>query len=205
MPRVLDRSLRRPRILLRDSSGQSLIEFAMTLPLLILVVLGLVELGNGLFDKHVVTKLSREGANLISRNATLEDARRVLITMSTRPVNFNDGTSKLILSVLRRGNTAGTANNGQLFLYQRHIYGTAVGNSILQMAGSGSFGGAPDYQAANADNNPGLRLVNPPAGLASEPGSMIYVAEIYSTHTAITPLGNFGVTVPQRLYAVSYF
>ena len=205
MHRRLDRALRQPRTLLTDSSGQSLIEFAMTLPLLLLVVLGLVELGHGLFDKHVITKLSREGANLISRNATLEDARRVLVTMSTRPVNFNDGTSRLILSVLRRGDTAGTANNNQLFLYQRHVYGSAAGTSVLQMAGSGSFGGPPDYQAANADNNPGLRLVNPPPGLAATPGSIIYVAEVYSTHIAITPLGNFGVTVPTRLYAISYF
>jgi hypothetical protein len=190
---------------LKDASGQSLMEFALTLPLVLMVVLGIVELGYGLFDKHVVTRLSREGANLISRNNTLEDARNVMIAMSTRPVNFNDGTSRLILSVLRRGNTAGTANNNQLFLYQRHIYGSAPGTSVIQIAGSGSFGGAPDYQAANADNNPGLRLVNPPAGLAAVPGSMIYVAEIYSTHTAITPLGNFGVTVPARFYAVSYF
>jgi Flp pilus assembly protein TadG len=193
------------RARLRDSSGQSLMEFALTLPLMLLVVLGIVELGFGLFDKHVITRLTREGANMISRNTTLEDARNVLVTMSTRPVNFDDGTSKLILSVLRRGNTAGTANNNQLFLYQRHVYGTAAGTSAVQMAGSGSFGGPPDYQAANADNNPGLRLVNPPAGLAGVPGSMIYVAEIYTTHTAITPLGNFGVTVPTRLYAISYF
>jgi TadE-like protein len=200
-----DRASQPARTLLRDSSGQSLMEFALTPPLLLLVVLGLVELGYGLFDKHVITRLSREGSNMISRNTTLEDARNVLVTMSTRPVNFNDGTSRLILSVLRRGNTAGTANNNQLFLYQRHVYGAAPGNSVLQMAGSGSFGGPPDYQAANADNNPGLRLVNPPAGLAAVPGSMIYVAEIYSTHTAITPLGNFGVTVPARFYAISYF
>jgi TadE-like protein len=200
-----DRGQRARHASLADSSGQSMMEFALVLPLMLLVVLGLIELGHGVFDKHVITKLSREGANLISRNATLQDARQALVTMSTRPVNFNDGTSRLILSVLRRGNTAGTANNNQLFLYQRHEYGTAPGTSIIRIAGSGSFGGAPDYQAANADNNPGLRLVGAPAGLASVPGSMIYVAEIFSTHIAITPLGNFGVTVPTSLHAISYF
>jgi hypothetical protein len=31
------------------------------------------------------------------------------------------------------------------------------------------------------------------------------VTEIYTTHPTITPLANFGVTVPNTLYSIAYF
>ena len=54
-----------------NERGQSMVEFAMVLPFLMVIVLGVVEVGYALLDQHVVTKLAREGANLISRDATL--------------------------------------------------------------------------------------------------------------------------------------
>ena len=42
-----------------------------------------------LLDQHVVTKLTREGSNLISRNTSLLDTATAIRNMSTRPVNFN--------------------------------------------------------------------------------------------------------------------
>ena len=93
-----------------STSGQSLLEFAMILPLVLGLSLGVVEVGYALLDQHVVTKLAREGSNLISRNTTMAAAGDVMLSMSTRPVNFNPGGgSKLILSVLKMG-AAGTAN-----------------------------------------------------------------------------------------------
>ena len=58
------KSLRRK---LGCTSGQSLIEFAIVVPLVLAVALGVIELGYALLDQHVVTKLAREGSNLISR------------------------------------------------------------------------------------------------------------------------------------------
>ena len=46
---------------LGGSSGQSLVEFAVVLPLVLLIVLGVVEVGFALLDQQVVTKLTREG------------------------------------------------------------------------------------------------------------------------------------------------
>ena len=62
------------RNLLRDSRGQSILEFSIVMPILLLLVLGVVEFGFALLDQQVVTKLTREGSNLISRNSSL--ARR---------------------------------------------------------------------------------------------------------------------------------
>src|SRR5437667_12490667 len=49
------------------SSGQSIVEFAIILPLVLVLVLGVVEFSYELLDLHVVTKLTREGSNLMSR------------------------------------------------------------------------------------------------------------------------------------------
>jgi Flp pilus assembly protein TadG len=194
----------RPR-LLRDARGQSIIEFAIVMPLFLLLVLGVVEVGYALLDQHVATRLTREGANLISRNTDLQDAAQVLAGMSSRPVNFNDGSSSVIFSVLMRGATTGTVNYNKLILRQRYKYGSYPGTSKLNTAGGASFGGPPNYEAANSDNNANLQVTNPPANLVSVPGGMIYVTEIYTRHTLITPFHNFGVQVPQTLYSISYF
>ena len=43
--------------------------------------------------------------------------------MSDRPLNFDDGSSKVIFSVLKRGATTGTTNYNKNILYQRYTYG----------------------------------------------------------------------------------
>lgn len=198
-------SVRRLLATCADSRGQSIIEFAVILPLLLVLVLGVVEVGYALFDQQVVTKLTREGSNLTSRDTSLEDTATALRTMSSRPVNFNDGSSKVILSVLMKGGTVGTSNYNQVILRQRYEYGTYPGASKLSMAGGGSFRGAPDYEAVNPDSNPGLRVTNVPSTIVAAPGGMVYVTEIYTRHVLITPFQRFGVQVPQTLYSIAYF
>jgi hypothetical protein len=187
---------------LRGSSGQSIIEFAIILPLALVMALGVVELGYALLDHHVVTKLAREGSNLISRDTALPQAAQALASMSTTPVNFTDGSSRLIFSVIRRGATTGTANYNQMVLWQRYEYGSLAASSKL--TGSGSFG-PPEYTAPNSDSNTALRVTNLPNDLATVPGGMVYVTEIYTTHNLITPFNRFGVTVPSTLYSIAYF
>jgi len=190
-------------ISLRSDRGQSIIEFAIILPLLLVVVLGVVEVSYALMDQHVVTKLTREGSNLISRDTTLPDAAAVLKAMSSRPVNF-DTNSKVIFSVIRKGATTGTSNFGQDILYQRLEYGALSASSALETKGAASFG-PPDYQATNADSNTGLQLKGLPSGLVVGTGSMVYVTEVYTRHELITPFDKFGVTVPSVLYSIAYF
>jgi hypothetical protein len=181
------------------------VEFALVLPFLMVVVLGVTELGYALLDSHIVTKLTREGSNLISRDITLQDATTAMTSMSSRPVNFANGSSTLIFSVIKSVSTTGAANYNRPILYQRFVYGSFAGQSALQTAGTGSFGSAPDYQALNSDNDTRLQITNLPGNLTMALGGMIYVTEIYTRHTLITPLDRFGVTVPSSLYSIAYF
>jgi TadE-like protein len=187
-----------------DSKGQSLIEFAIILPFLVLLSFGVAEIGFLLLDQHVVTKLTREGSNLISRNTTLQDGTTAMAAMSARPVDFST-RSKVIFSVLKKGATTGTGNYDQIFLYQRHEYGAIGGASRITTRGSGAFGGPPNYEAVNSDNATGLQVTSVPANLITPRGGMIYVTEVFTTHQRLTSIANFGVTIPTTLYSIAYF
>jgi len=181
------------------------VEFALVFPFLVVLVLGLTELGYALLDSHIVTKLTRESSNLISRDSSIQDAVTAMTSMSSRPVNFTNGSSKIIFSVVRKIDTVGAANYGQPVLYQRYVYGSYAGSSALTTSGTGSFSGAPDYQALNADGDTRLQVTNLPNAASMPLGGMTYVTEIYTRHTLITPLNRFGITVPQTLYSIAYF
>jgi hypothetical protein len=187
------------------TAGQGLLEFAMVLPLFLLLALGVVEVGYLLMDQHVVTKLSREGSNLISRDTTLLDAATAMRSMATRPVDFGGTNSRLILSVIKRGGTTGTPNYNKDVLYQRHLIGGLTKPSQLLTRGTVTFGGAPDYVAANTDTNTNLQITNLPPAVTLAPGGMLYVTEVYTTHSSITPLEGFGLALPETLYSIAYF
>jgi hypothetical protein len=192
---------------LASHRGQSLVEFALIMPLILLVALGVIEVGYALLDQHVVTKLTREGSNLISRDVKINDVVTAMRNMSARPVDFNT-RSRMILSVLRIGSTPDTPNEDQVILYQRHEFGSLTGpgiQSVLQTRGAGAYRGSPDYEAVNADTDTRIQLTSLPASLTMDPGTTIYVTEIFTRHDLITPLSGFGVTVPSTLYSIAYF
>src|SRR5690242_1073276 len=107
---------------LRRTNGQGLVEFALILPILLIMVLGIVEAGYAMLHQHVVSKLTREGSNLISRDITLQDAGTAMKTMKTPPVDFDNG-SRLIFSVLKKVATTGVVNTDKVILYQRYEFG----------------------------------------------------------------------------------
>jgi hypothetical protein len=189
---------------LRSEAGQGIVEMAIVLPMTVIVALGVVELSYALLHEHIVSKVSREGANLISRDVTLLDAGTVLTKMETPPVNFADG-SRVIFSVLKKGATTGTANYDRVILYQRYAVGSIAAASTLTTQGTGAFGPAPNFQAFNSDTDTSLRITNLPANLNIPRGGLLYVAEVFTDHDVLTPLHNFGIVVPSRLHSVAYF
>jgi hypothetical protein len=188
----------------RDTSGQTLLEAALVAPLLILLAMGVVELGFEMRNQHNVNVLSREGSNLISRSTTLADAATVLSSEQNGTVNFSTN-SQMIFTVIERGATVGSANYNMLVVYEQYSTGGASYASKLLTRGTGTFGGAPDYQAQNPDTDTSLQVTNAPAGVAAEIGALSYVTEIFSANTLMTALANWGVTVPTEIYSISYF
>lgn len=62
------------------TEGQSLVELAISLPLLLLVFLGMVEFAHAYDLVHGMGSISREAANIASRGGTLAEARGVALT-----------------------------------------------------------------------------------------------------------------------------
>lgn len=60
--------------------GQAMVEAALVIPILLVLLLGLIESGNGLAIKHKLAVLSREGANIAARGTTLEETLNVVMT-----------------------------------------------------------------------------------------------------------------------------
>ena len=46
----------------RGSAGQSLVEFALVLPIFLLIFLGVVDFGRAIYTKHILDKAAREAA-----------------------------------------------------------------------------------------------------------------------------------------------
>jgi Flp pilus assembly protein TadG len=189
---------------LSSAKGQTLVEMAFVLPIIMMVSLGVVEVSYAVLHQHVISRITREGANLISRDVSLLDASNALKSMSTTPVDFTDG-SELILSVLKKGSTVGTANYDHVVLYQRYSIGTLGATSTLQTAGGATFGPAPDFKAANSDTDTNLRITTLPATVDITRGGLLFVAEVFTSHAPLTPLDKFGVTIPPTLQSIAYF
>jgi len=189
---------------LRSAAGQTIVEMALVLPMTVILSLGVVEISYALLHQQVISRVTREGANLISRDVPLLDASNAILNMTTAPVSFADN-SRLIFSVLKKGATAGTANFDRIVLYQRYSAGAVAAASTLTTAGPGSFGGAPDYKANNSDTDANLRIANLPANVDMTRGGLLYVAEVFTEHPPLTPLTRFGITVPATLRSIAYF
>ena len=193
-----------PRRTRSSERGQTMVEMAIVMPFVVMVSLGVVEVSYAILHQHVISRITREGANLISRDVALLDATNALKTMSTAPVDFTNG-SQLVLSVLKKGSVVGSANYDKIVLYQRYAIGTLGTASTLTTAGSGTFGGAPDFRAFNSDTDANLRITNLPANVDITRGGLLYVAEVFTQHARLTPLDKFGVTVPPTLQSIAYF
>jgi Flp pilus assembly protein TadG len=183
------------------------VEYVFVLPLLLLILLGVIEMSYLLHDQHIVTRLTREGSNLISRNVTLFDAGTAMISMVNPPVDLNSSNSKLIFSVLTNYNSSGS-NYNHVIVYQRYEIGSFTAASAFTTQGSlssASFGPQPNYIAVNPSNDTNLQVTNVPASLTLNLGQYVYVTEIYTRHNLITPFNNFGISLPSTLYSVAYF
>ena len=178
---------------MRQDRGQSMIEFAVVLPLLLVVVLGLIEVSYALYDQHVVTKLTREGSNLISRDTSLQDAATALGTSQRRPVDFTTN-SKVIFSVIMNVGATGTQQlraadslpalrvRGDL-RHQR-----SVDRRRLVRPGPGLHGDQPGQR-----HQPSCKQSS--GNVTIPVGGMVYVTEIFTrahAHHAVQPLWRHG-------------
>ena len=111
-------------VLLKNQKGATVVEFAIILPLLLLLIFGIIEFGLFLFNRHVITNAVREAARagIVVRiprlsNADIETIARNYCEQYL--VTFGSGTLNIPLPLLREdesGNPLGVDADGNAIL-----------------------------------------------------------------------------------------
>lgn len=91
----------------KSHTGASVIEFAVLLPLLIVLIFGIIEFGMLLYNQQVITNASREGARagIVAQDPRVTDGQIALIVnsyTSNHLVTFG-ATNNPVTSVTRTG------------------------------------------------------------------------------------------------------
>lgn len=81
----------------KKQKGQSLVEFALVLPLLLMLLIGLAEVGFGYYDYMVLASANREGVRLASRGRFQDTAVIERIVVSGGLLEQPNGTFEKIL------------------------------------------------------------------------------------------------------------
>ena len=197
------RNLRRPPRL--DQRGQTLAEIGMVIPLLMLLAVGTLQVGFVLYQGHVVHKVVREGANMLSRQVTLQATADAIQNYGVPHLTSFNADARLVLSVVQLGNSG--SNAGQNIITQRIVVGGLAGTSILGNPSAGAFGGSPDYRALDPANNTALRTGTLPNGLGTLGASdTVFVAELFVDRKDIASLRwPFNIPFDDTLYANAFF
>lgn len=157
--RLLPKRLRPDWNAFRCQRGQALVEAALVLPILLLLILGLIESGNGLSVKHKMAVLSREGANIASRGSSLQETLDTVMDSGTEIKLREDGGAIVSRIVVTGGNPV---------VINQLAYPGFEGDSRL---------GLPDSTAA------------PLGGIPFGEGQVLYAVEIFFDYKPLTPVG----------------
>jgi len=91
-----------------NRSGQSLVEFALLLPFLISLGLGVFDFSRAIYANNAVVNISREGANLAlrtSRETVSADDLMNSLAATAQPLNLEEGGAMFITEVRRNSAT----------------------------------------------------------------------------------------------------
>ncbi len=94
----------------RDHRGQSIVEFALILPVFVLVLVGVFDLGRGIYAFNTISQAAREGARLAIVDQTIahiqDEAAQTAVQLGIDPadvvVEFRDRDTPRYARLLRR-------------------------------------------------------------------------------------------------------
>ena len=170
------RTLRGLARLSRSDSGQGIAEFALSLPIILVILLGMVEFSNAYDRTHGLAGLSREGANIAARGTAL---------------------SEVLTTVMANGETLKLPANGGAIV-SRLVVKQGQPTIMAQIATDGY-----EEKSQLADNDVAAEWIAM-AGFAE--GSTHYSVEVFLTYEPITPLaGLYKAVAPSVLYERAVF
>jgi hypothetical protein len=199
------------RRLSKDQRGQSVIEFAVSLPFLVLMAIGTFAVGM-VIDRHLTMgQLVRNAGNMFARGISFnsDQNKQFLVSAATgMGMTLTGGKSVVYLSLLQMipanadcGTGAGSCTNaGEIVIAQRFTVGnTGIDDSRFGMPSNIlSDGNHEDF----FDDPDAVATV--PAALSSimAPNEILYAVEVY--HEPDT-LAFQGIFAPEVMYSRAFF
>jgi len=174
---------------LRDERGAVLVELALCMTVLLLLVFGVIDFSLIIFDRQVMSGISRQGSDLASRGGEPD------------PGSDTDPLQQIVAALVTQGETLNMATKGRIFI-------TAVADvngkpQIIDQAESSS-GIAVNSQVGSGIGKSAAMPAS--ATPVLQAGETIYVTEVYYAFTPVTPIGRFlKLSLASNLYESAYF
>lgn len=160
--------------------GATLAELIILAPVLMITMLGSIDLGRLVFARQVMSDLSREAANLVSRGASIDQAVAAVLA-AEQSFSIDEDGGIIISRIERRNSTSSTpwvisqTRRGFLSTYSSHI---GASNSAASIP--------------NIDSLP--------------PGVAITTVEIVHPFSPVFPLASLGLDIyPELIYDIALF
>lgn len=164
----------------RGQPGLAIVEFAMVLPIVLVLMFAVVDFGRAVLTRQVLINLSREAANLSSRGTALGDTLAAVQT-SAAPLDLQARGFVILTEVFRD-------TNGNL--------------RIIQQLAAGSEPGAS--RVGTGVGNPAVLPSTTPA--IPRAGQSLFVAEVFYRSAPITPVGDLlDIALGERFYDIAFF
>ncbi len=191
-------------------TGNAMVEFGLTFPILVMLLLGVVT-GGLVLDRYMtVLQLGRTGASMFSRGVnfnSLQNKQLFLVGASGLGIDVNSGTGVVYLTRLEKA-PPGTANAGRMVIAERYV----IGNSSVAASSVGAPARGiwpdPDNPNPNGDvkdrNDEPTAIAVAPAALNNRAlGERMYITEVYSNASGLL-FGNYWGADP-KLSTKVYF
>lgn len=123
--------------MLKQSDGQTMVELALILPVLLLLSFGVFEYSRSVLTKNIIVNMSREGANLAARTQELPQTIMTAIATTADPLDMGTNGMIFITEVMGIDDGTGTVNPIVQKQY-RYVNGGYSANSIV-WGGCGSW------------------------------------------------------------------
>ena len=116
--------------MLKQSDGQTMVELALILPVLLLLSFGVIEYSRSILTKNIITNMSREGANLAARTQTDQQTIMTAIATTADPLDMGTNGMIFITEVMGKKDGTGTVNPIVQVQY-RYVNGGYSANSMV--------------------------------------------------------------------------